>query len=1494
MEALQRDVTITLPRPAHLQVVRLVARAGETPVSIADGRWIFPELVKTGSATAPTATATAAAAVVLDARLFCEEHALVAGATMPFDAQDRLQPVTLLEQYTFLLRCALRRLCVFLNVHLAAPSGGLLGPPSAGQLGQPSAAAASDKIKRTQEVYASNQLLTTERSLTISRDLQHARQRLDHMKTQPPSSQSLSQLSSQSPSQSQSQSQQPSSPAHPSGAGSASGAAPGSGGATVTHPREASLSHAAPKSASHHAASSASSGQAPSAAHSHPATPPAAAVVTPAIGPRHDSQPSFHSMHHAEKSPPLLPTLQTGPAAASSPAPTSAAHTGGYAPASSSGLPSGKSPYPGLPPPGIPPSAPLSHTSNVAAVNGTPPPPSPYAGGAGMTSRSSNAGPSAGVGAGGMAATSAAAGAPPPPHPSTRPGWPMTSPVSAGINVSASTSQSHLATVGAGVPPGGGAAMAPSSGPGSVWVSQTDLAPGAPSGSAMLNAGSAGLPAPLNRSKSTPLVANIGVVGNTVGVVGGNDLPLMDLTGHDQLAVRQYAVLTLHPMMERFFAFEELMELVETRKPSVWSKMVGAIKPPKKDKIKHEGVFGVPLEVLIERSGVETDLMPVPSLTAPRIPAVLEAILRCLLAQDLAIEGIFRKNGNIRKLRQLVDEAETNWPRFIASLSEPSPPATGNAGSGSSQAPGHGNGVHPALTSAAGAPAAHVGGMPGAGAPVGAPPSSANPHAPSSNPTLAGATGSNGVPSSGGNVGPAGGAHGGVASAATGGVAGVGIAAGGSNSATTSLTSLPPSLATSTDPNKCSPEDWPGIPTNNPIQVAAFLKKFLRDLPEPLLTFKLHRLFVCSQKLGDEHTRRQALRLICCLLPKANFDVLVVLIWFFRQVASFARLPATGPPTATGGHAHGHGNDESTSGSAPTSSVAASPHGGMAAGDPTAGSATGNRMDLDNLAVVLTPNILFSKSKNPLDDENQLAIETVRMLLSMDDDLWNMPEYLQAHIRSDDSPMAGGSGAPGTSAGISAAGSRERLGLRKMDDVVRMKRNQPNQQQVHEVVAANTVDHQKTKGLFQPFVTVGHVTADLPFSIQARGDAFFLTTSIGHAFQIFNMQTMKVLFVSPPLPGKITALTAHRDLTYVAVGGAIHVHHRSKPVERITLPATPGNVAVSAASLEAGIIQLLIFGDYLLALSAPHNALMIFSRSTRQFLNRIDFPDTFTPVKMLHPSTYVNKILIASAQGSMVLYNLHTLMLLYTFNSLRSPITTLAQSPILDVVAIGTLDGRIVLHDLKRDEVVFMLSQAGPVMALSFKNVTQTSQEEQRRRQAALSDDEDEVEPNNLMTSPLLASATNDGTVFIWNLNTRRVAHTMQAAHDASIPSMQFLNGQPLLITGGADNAIKTWLFDQPDRPRLLRQRSGHARPPTRVHFYPSDNHVVLSAGQDGALRSSHMVRENANREFSQKPLMGFARRANQAKSGGKAHDRIQPVTAWDMNPLRDRDFDSI
>ena len=36
---------------------------------------------------------------------------------------------------------------------------------------------------------------------------------------------------------------------------------------------------------------------------------------------------------------------------------------------------------------------------------------------------------------------------------------------------------------------------------------------------------------------------------------------------------------------------------------------------------------------------------------------------------------------------------------------------------------------------------------------------------------------------------------------------------------------------------------------DNPVQLAALLKKFLRELPDPLLTFKLHRLLIASQRV---------------------------------------------------------------------------------------------------------------------------------------------------------------------------------------------------------------------------------------------------------------------------------------------------------------------------------------------------------------------------------------------------------------------------------------------------------------------------------------------------------------------------------------------------------------------------------------------------------------------------------------------------------------------
>ena len=52
------------------------------------------------------------------------------------------------------------------------------------------------------------------------------------------------------------------------------------------------------------------------------------------------------------------------------------------------------------------------------------------------------------------------------------------------------------------------------------------------------------------------------------------------------------------------------------------------------------------------------------------------------------------------------------------------------------------------------------------------------------------------------------------------------------------------------------------LANETPVQIAALLKKFLRELPEPLLTYKLYKLFVVSQsKLYDAFgTRLRLLR----------------------------------------------------------------------------------------------------------------------------------------------------------------------------------------------------------------------------------------------------------------------------------------------------------------------------------------------------------------------------------------------------------------------------------------------------------------------------------------------------------------------------------------------------------------------------------------------------------------------------------------------------------
>ncbi|CCC04982.1 hypothetical protein SMACR_04349 [Sordaria macrospora] len=276
-----------------------------------------------------------------------------------------------------------------------------------------------------------------------------------------------------------------------------------------------------------------------------------------------------------------------------------------------------------------------------------------------------------------------------------------------------------------------------------------------------------------------------------------------ELSALEYFIVRHLAVVTMAPMVEGEFTLVELIGLIETRKtPNFWKNIGKAFQ---KDGRKKKGVFGVPLEAIIERDGAEsTDGVGPGTL---RIPAVVDDILSLMRQMDLSVEGVFRKNGNIKKLGELVEKIDKE-----------------------------------------------------------------------------------------GNV------------------------------------------------------DLSG---NNVVQVAALLKRYLRELPDPLMTQKLYRLWLAAAKIADEDKKRQCLHLICCLMPKCHRDSMEILFCFLKWAGSF------------------HQVDEES----------------------------GSKMDIKNLATVIAPNVLFDRTTtSTLGSDPMYAIEAVEVLIANIEEMCLVPDELVQYI----------------------------------------------------------------------------------------------------------------------------------------------------------------------------------------------------------------------------------------------------------------------------------------------------------------------------------------------------------------------------------------------------------------------------------------------------------------------------------------------------------------
>lgn len=434
--------------------------------------------------------------------------------------------------------------------------------------------------------------------------------------------------------------------------------------------------------------------------------------------------------------------------------------------------------------------------------------------------------------------------------------------------------------------------------------------------------------------------------------------------------------------------------------------------------------------------------------------------------------------------------------------------------------------------------------------------------------------------------------------------------------------------------------------------------------------------------------------------------------------------------------------------------------------------------------------------------------------------------------------------------------------------------------------------------LFQPFRALGLITDHVPFVLSIRHggkDAgrpdVNIIACIGTSWTMWDADRMTLLFVSEPLPSEITSLcvvggAGGKDSIFATSGRRIYRFQRGRLIDSYTTVDLD-----EANEEEAGrLSDLITIGDSMMSLSSLGGSLYVWSIARNSLLRRIDLrrplmdkeeAATFSATSMLHPSTYIDKVLIGSTSGHLQLYNFRTATLLHTFSrqsmlsymglqeSLLEPddsmaVVDLVQTPAIDVVAVVFSSGHILLLDIRYDE---------PIMCAHISRGTNGAA-------SVLSKGAVSFRTDGLANT--MAVGTRLGDIVLFDLHAdpagsdakrarpAQLAHTIRSAHDSSIASVQFVQGQPLLISSGSDNAIKQWFFEvnavtsgdtlggertvgPTTVPRLLKSREGHSTPPRLIRFVGEDGKTIISTGgEDRSVRAMSVVRDSRSAELSQ------------------------------------------
>ncbi|KAF4072906.1 hypothetical protein AMELA_G00252850 [Ameiurus melas] len=395
----------------------------------------------------------------------------------------------------------------------------------------------------------------------------------------------------------------------------------------------------------------------------------------------------------------------------------------------------------------------------------------------------------------------------------------------------------------------------------------------------------------------------------------------------------------------------------------------------------------------------------------------------------------------------------------------------------------------------------------------------------------------------------------------------------------------------------------------------------------------------------------------------------------------------------------------------------------------------------------------------------------------------------------------------------------------------------------------------KGSAIFSGFRALGLYSSHLPHVVRfhKKHREFYVVTAVGQCFHTYNVKKLGIVAVSNALPEDIAYLAADRMLVYAAHGKVISAFAKNTEVVH------------TYEGHQADVHLLLPFGDHLISVD-KQNAVIVWDVESEDVYLQISFDkSTFEVRAVMHPSTYLNKILFGSSQGSLQLWNVKSNKLLFTFPGWGSAVTVLQQTPAVDVVGVGLASGQIVIHNIKFNETLMKFQQDwGPITAISFRTDGHS----------------------------VMAAGSPVGHIGLWDLEEKKLIGQMRNTHTTSIAGLTFLHGEPLLLTNGADNAIRVWIFDVAGgEGRLLRFRMGHSAPPTKIKHYDQSGQHILSASQDGSLQSFSTVHERFNKSLGHG---SFTKK--KAKKKGVMYDtaKLPPITTFASETARQSDWDGI